>query len=362
MTLREILESYSYQLRQDGPSHYRCAAVYRDGNNKNALRINRKNGSWVDFVESKTGNFKMLIELTLGKKVTAEDYQKILADNQVELEENEDKEEIIMQKTWSIEEVNRLLPSFKFYLDKGISKQTLLDFYAGYAEGGAMSMRMVFGVFNEEGQIIGWNGRAVFPEQAEKTKWKKIGKSADWCYPIFLPSRTAKKRAVFPVLEAIKEAQEVIIVESIGDALSLYENGIRNIIVTFGTKLSSKVCAFIASMGCKRIIIATNNDIKEDGSENVGARFGIDCFIQLSSLVSYNKIVIHLPQNANDFGDMQKEGRGAEIEEWYKNAPQENTVEMKKKILARMRELYKERKLSTQAVKMAKEIKEEIEE
>lgn len=361
MDLKGVLELYGFQLKSENQTWWRAQAAFRDGNNKTAVRIHKKSGRFIDFVDSKAGDFRALISLSLGRKITDEDYHKIITENQVELEQDEDIEIVETEKSYPISDLDKLLPNFSFYMQRGISKETLKAFWAGYAEGGSMSGRCVFPIFDLDGEkIIGYSGRKVVGD--ESVKWKHLGRSNQRIFPACLPSRTAKIRKTFPAQEAIKETGDIILIESIGDCLGLWENGIKNTAVTFGTKLSSKLCAFIASQGLKRIIIATNNDIKSDGGENVGERAAIDFFIQLSSLVSYNKIVIHLPQNANDFGDMQKEGRGAEIEEWYRSAPAENTVEMKKKILARMRELYKEKKLSTQAVKMAKEIKEEIEE
>ena len=43
----------------------------------------------------------------------------------------------------------------------------------------------------------------------------------------------------------IEESSEIILVESIGDVLNLYQNGIKNVICTFGTLISPTLISYI---------------------------------------------------------------------------------------------------------------------
>ena len=89
---------------------------------------------------------------------------------------------------------------------------------------GKLNNRIVFPIFNMDGtDIEGFAGRDLLDRD---TKWKLMGAKRLWIYPFFLPE----------VQEAIMEKQEVILVESIGDFLALYEAGIFNVLVLFGVK------------------------------------------------------------------------------------------------------------------------------
>ena len=52
-----------------------------------------------------------------------------------------------------------------------------------------------------------------------------------------------KKNFIFPFIcqEEIKKGKNVILVESIGDALSLIEIGIKNVLVLFGVSMSQEI-------------------------------------------------------------------------------------------------------------------------
>jgi DNA primase len=79
---------------------------------------------------------------------------------------------------------------------------------------------MVFPVYNEHNQIIGFSGRHVESNNDKwkhLPKWKHVGKRNNWVYPAF--------NTATGVDEEIEFKKEVILVESIGDALALYEQG-----------------------------------------------------------------------------------------------------------------------------------------
>ena len=60
-----ILESIGYSLIDCG-DHWRTQAIYRDGNNKTAVKIYKNTGVWMDFVQNKgCMPFEALIRLTL---------------------------------------------------------------------------------------------------------------------------------------------------------------------------------------------------------------------------------------------------------------------------------------------------------
>ena len=96
----------------------------------------------------------------------------------------------------------------------------------------------------------------------------------------------------------------VLIVESIGDALSCIENGITNVLVSFGLDLSSKLICSIISFNFKKIILSFNNDSNKEN--NAGMNASVKNYLKLINYYDKNNIKICLPLK-NDFGDMNSD-------------------------------------------------------
>ena len=80
------------------------------------------------------------------------------------------------------------------------------------------------------------------------------------------------------VNEQIELQKEVILVESIGDALALYEQGIKNVLVMFGLSVNTNIINYLNSKRIDRIFISTNND--RSSPENRGLVAAIKTFIK----------------------------------------------------------------------------------
>ena len=204
-----------------------------------------------------------------------------------------------------IPEVERLYPEailgglvkdYGFYQAKGISDTLLGELRSGIALKGNMNGRYVFPIYNMAGRIHGFTGRTLYNSQI---KWKHIGVKSNWVYPAFFNKKD------------IKEANSVILVESVGDALALMSAGVRNVIVLFGVNLHSKVLSFLIALNLNKIYISTNNDIKHQ----VGQIAANKIQTKLSRYFGEDKIAIKLPSK-KDFGEMSEE----EIKEWLKDA------------------------------------------
>jgi len=147
---------------------------------------------------------------------------------------------------------------------------------------------MVFPIYNLDNQIHGFSGRTVV-NQDGVPKWKHLGRKTDWIYPHHL-SHTY-----------IEESKEVILVESIGDCMALYEAGFQNVLMLAGLDISSKVMSYLNSFNLDRIIVAMNND--KDKKTNSGGIATIKTVAKLSQIYDLNQICVN-PPLANDFGDM----------------------------------------------------------
>lgn len=125
-----------------------------------------------------------------------------------------------------------------------------------------------------------------------RPKWKTLGKKLNFVFPAQITGRD------------IERSSAVILVESIGDGLALYEAGIRNFLVLFGTKVSKAVILYLIRANVKKVIIATNND--SDKEKNVGKIAADKIKNDLCKFFDSGAIEIRLPSK-NDFGDLTKE-------------------------------------------------------
>jgi DNA primase len=299
---RNSLEKLGYSL-QDCGSHWRTRAIFRNGKTSTSLIIYKDSGVWRDFGgDEQAKPFAALVKETL-KTEDPKALKEYLIKNPDQKEFSTTKEEVIeMEKIYPESYLDKLLPMKTFYEKRGISSEVQSKFKCGYAGGGKMYRRMVFPIYDLDNQIHGFSGRSVTDDE-RVPKWKHMGRKSGWVYPHQLSS------------PAIEEAGEVILVESIGDCLALYENGFENVLVTFGLDASPKMISYLNSFNLNRIIIATNND--QDKESNSGGIAAIKTAAKLSQVFDFSLIRIN-PPLSNDFGDMALEGK--DFKEWHERS------------------------------------------
>lgn len=278
--IKEVLFEIGYtNLREDG-QFWRTKPLYRQSSNPTSLRIAKDTGSFKDFSADIGGNLEYLISITLGIPVNE---AKSYTGNVTKVEKPvEYKDQVNFQSEVREWKSLTLVPNFNFYQNRGISKETQELFETRLCLSGKFNRRQVFAIKDKDGKVIGITGRAVMENPL---KWKKIGQTANWIYPLFTE-------------QYIKESRQLILVESIGDAMALWEAGVKNFLVLFGVKLSPKVKAAIVKMNPKEIIIATNNDVNGSGAGNKAAE---KIKGELEMFFSEENIKICLPKK-NDFG------------------------------------------------------------
>jgi len=299
---RNSLEKLGYSL-QDCGSHWRTRAIFRNGKTSTSLIIYKDSGVWRDFGgDEQAKPFTALVKETL-KTEDPKALKEYLINNPNQKESFTPKEEVIeMEKIYPESYLEKLLPMKTFYEKRGISAEVQTEFKCGYAGGGKMYRRIVFPIYNLDGQIHGFSGRSITNDE-NVPKWKHMGKKSSWLYPHQLSS------------SSIEDAEEVILVESIGDCLALHENGFKNVLVTFGLDASSAMISYLNSFNLKKIIIATNND--KDKESNSGGMAAIKTAAKLSQVFDFSLIRIN-PPLSNDFGDMALEGK--DFKEWYERS------------------------------------------
>lgn len=190
----------------------------------------------------------------------------------------------------------RLLPVYDYWINRRISQEVLRKFSGGLAFSGPLKNYFVFPIYNENKQIVGFDGR--YTGKYDKPKWMKTGYKSEWIFPIYLNK------------DIILQKKEVILTESLGDLLSLFESGIENVLCCFGKNISTKLLNRLVSLNLNRIILAFNND---------GA--GLDACKKstekLKHFFNVEKIFCHLPP-VKDLNELLLQSGTQGITEWYR--------------------------------------------
>lgn len=295
--IKDILQSLGYKLNDKG-SYWQCSAIYRNGDNQTALQIYKDTGAWKDYVQNTPFMpFKQLLVLTLNTNDPNELSKYLNKDESFFLLDQAKArvDKLHVEEIYPTVMLDKLLPHYKFYNSRGISSETLKKLKGGLATKGQMYQRFVFPIFNEYQQIHGFSGRDM-SGNPDKPKWKHMGKKRDWVYPAYIPH---KNTYFFNDIDN----DYVILVESIGDCLSCLENGLKNVLVSFGLDLSSKLLCSLIKFNFKKVILSFNNDSSK--SENRGMNASIKNYLKLLNYYDVDKIKICLPTK-NDFGDMNE--------------------------------------------------------
>jgi len=331
--IKDILDGLGYKLTDKG-RYWQTNAVFRDGDNHTALQIWKDTGVWRDYVsDGGYSHFRKLLEHHFSESAKINKLLEDEAFRYIEKDSSTIIETLQSEKIYDEKILDNLLPHYKFYNDRGISDATLQFFKGGLATQGKMYQRFVFPIYSEYGQIHGFGGRDMLNKEG-RPKWKHIGQKRNWFYPLYI-----NKEGSLPVLEAIKEDKMVILVESIGDALNLYEHGILNSMISFGLDLSSSQCCHLVGLGVKKIVISFNNDAGQ--VENRGAVGAIKSYLKLLDYFDPHKLLVCLPIK-NDFGDMTAE----DFSQWRKKFIEIDDKKLVGQLIAAAHSLYQKKSLS----------------
>lgn len=330
--IKTILEDLGYKLFDKG-SYWQSSALYRNGDNKTALQIYKDTGAWKDYVQNTPFMpFKQLLVLTLNTNDPKELSKYLNKQETFFLTEQARSviETIQSEEIYASSILNNLFPHYTFYNNRGISDNTLKLLKGGLATKGQMYQRFVFPIYNEYKQIHGFSGRDM-SSNSNRPKWKHMGKKKSWVYPAYVPTQDG-------VFFDHVNKDYVLLVESVGDALSCIENGISNVLVSFGLDLSSKLICSLIKFNFKKVILSFNND--NNKKDNRGMDACVKNYLKLLSYYDSQSIKICLPVK-NDFGDMSKE----DFEKWKEKLNIITTLNQIPKIVSHTKKLDKVKKI-----------------
>lgn len=296
-SIKDILLNLGYSNIIDTAKDYRMRPIYRDSDNNTVLSVKKDSGRFIDFSRGVTGSLEELIKISLNLS-SVEDAKKWMSSRSIEIEKNEEeKPKISAPKIFDKNILLKLKKDHSYWINRGIREDVLIEFEGGVALSGKMINRYTFPIFNSVNQIVGFSGRDLITSSL-RPKWKHIGQKNQWCFPAKL------------TLKHIKESGEVILVESIGDCLSLYNAGVKNVLVTFGLEVSNSIVNLLLRLDVKTIRICFNDDSESNSAGNAACK---KAYAKLNKFFDRNQLSINLPSK-NDFGEMTEE----EILQWKK--------------------------------------------
>jgi DNA primase len=288
LDIKEVLAKMGYTVFSETATHFLTRPLYRDSDNNKALAIDKRTGEWFDFVERVGGTIHMLIAKTLDLR-TPEKVTEFLDGQDIALAVK-NHYELDTVKTFDKQLLLKLRKDHTYWEHRGVSAQTIATFEGGTTSNGRMKYRYVFPIFNDRDDVIGFSGRSLL-NYTSVPKWKHIGAKSNWCYPLKW-NRTH-----------ILRHREIILVESIGDMLALWEAGVYHAIVTFGVSISPSIIQLLLKMDAQRILIAFNNDSHNNRVGNNAAR---DERLRLCRYFDTHQVVVAVPEG-KDFGEMDAE-------------------------------------------------------
>jgi hypothetical protein len=275
MDLVEVLNRIGYTELRDAGTHFRARPLYRDSNNNTSLSIDKRTGQFVDFGGRISGGLDKLVQITLSLP-TMEKAKDFLGG---------DLPDLVVKDNVSLSHIKKfdkgmlvkLVRDHEYWMNRGISPSVIESFKGGLAVNGRMKGRYVFPIFDEREELIGFSGRMT-QDNPNYPKWKILGAKKNFLYPSFTKD--------------IIQSRQVILTESIGDAISLVEIGIKNVLVMFGVTISSGILCFLLKSSVEKIFIFLNNDA---GNNDVGNEASIELKNTLHSHFDEQQVKIVTP-------------------------------------------------------------------
>jgi hypothetical protein len=202
---------------------------------------------------------------------------------------------IEVPQKWPLEILSGLIKNHEYWNNRGISNETMDYFEGGVAYKGFMKGRYTLPIFNKQKtHIIGFTGRALSPDM--KPKWKHKGEKSSFVFPYIKNERYKK----------------ILLVESPGCNLKLWDNDIRNTKCLFGTNIGPALLKYLIETNPEEILIGTNNEL-DSKNKGVGNKAAEKLESQLLQFFGREKIKIALPP-LKDFGVLTNQEIGE-----YKN-------------------------------------------
>jgi hypothetical protein len=289
---KEILTDLGIPLSFNG-KEWRAQAIWRGGSNKTSVILSES--GYYDFGTTEKGSIQQLI-----CRITGIDYDEV--GQLVEIKESHPevsiKSRLDYPKIYNENCLSKLTLDYSYWESRGISVVTQKKFEVGVARENKMFGRTVFPIRKEDGKIIGFAGRSI-KETPPYPKWILIGFKRFFTY------------SYQNCMEEILDKNHIILVESIGDLLSLYESGVRNVMASFGLKVHNGILKTIIKNNL-HVSLSFNNDERLQGNKAADLSKKM-----LEKYINSDKINIVLPER-NDWNVTLLQDGESKIRERFK--------------------------------------------
>lgn len=197
-----------------------------------------------------------------------------------------------VEKIYPESSLTKLMPDYSYWINRKIKPEILKTLENGIApleEKSKLSGRSIFPIRDiDSNQIVGFTGRLT-ENLSFAPKWKHLFKSSRSVYPWHING------------SVIQSTNRVILVESMGDLLSLMTHDINEVLCIFGLNLNNRILSTLIAYDIKHIIISLNRD--NDPNKGEGAAQKIKD--KLSNFYPIERIIIRMPpEGYKDWGDV----------------------------------------------------------
>ena len=148
LDVKEALMDMGYSNITEDSKNYRMKPIYRDSSSNTVLSVRKDTGFFIDFSKNISGSFAELVKLSLGFENEKDAKQwvnkkNIRTENAIEVKPKLKETRILPPET-----LNHIIPNHRYWIDRGISEETMTTFQGGIMEGGRMKNRYTFPIFN----------------------------------------------------------------------------------------------------------------------------------------------------------------------------------------------------------------------
>lgn len=284
--IRSILSQLGYSELRESAKEFRLRPRYRDSDNNTVLSIRKETGRWLDYKLGIGGTLLDFIEIH-----SVKDVDRWIAEHNFDVDDfipEPTGPKVKVVKRFDKLNLLKLEKDTSYWEGRGIDKKILQGFGGGVAKCGKMANRYVFPIFNVREEIVGFSGRDLLDlDYGDRPKWKHLGDTAYWVYPAQINN------------DVLKRTRTVILVESIGDLLALFNAGVQNVLCVFGISIGAGVINYLMKIDVDEIILALNND----KLSQVGNKRALKLREKLVQYFDNSQVKIHLPDK-KDFGEM----------------------------------------------------------
>lgn len=169
--------------------------------------------------------------------------------------------------------LEKLERSHPYLIERGLTKETLVDFGAGFCAKGIMAGRIAIPIHNPDGEVVAYAGRLIGEPNNDNPKYK-------------LPPGFKKSLELFNIDRASKESGEkaLVIVEGFFDCMKLHQLGHKKTVALMGSTMSAVQEELIRKHTDSRshvVIMLDEDEAGETGRKDIAGRLSKFRFVKV---------------------------------------------------------------------------------